>query len=170
MLTLLSVQSHAKNLTPTDIENWIACQPNMQAFSKQHESSFDFAKIQGVVSISDAVKQTIATLKQKNLYTQASNIVKPYGFSSIDQWGNITAKIFNAMLATQLESPMYAAAKAQMDALASNPNIPAEKREELLLMLGPMSQMMSSAKSAAKEDIKLVQEYALKLQQAAVGL
>jgi hypothetical protein len=74
------------------------------------------------------------------------------------------------MLATQLESPMYAAAKAQMDALANNPNIPAEKRKELLLMLGPMSQMMSSAKSAAKEDIKLVQEYALKLQQAAVGL
>lgn len=152
-----SLQLQAAILTEQQVKNWIASQPDMQAFSKKHEKALDFTGDNApITSIAEAMKKGLMELKKNDLYGDVNALVKKHGFKDVDQWGDATIRIFNAMLAIQVETPEYAAAKAQMEALANNPDIPAEQKEMMLSMMGPMSHMMEAAKAAPAEDKAMI--------------
>jgi len=123
-------------LTGPIIDQWIQSQSAFAAWGKKNEqllNAYDSStKAQQTNEhqnpLNMSVSSLIEPLKSSGLYDSASELVKEYQFSSLEQWADITIRITTAAAAIELESNPMAMDTSELEALQGSSQLSPEQK------------------------------------------
>jgi len=123
-------------LTGPIIDQWIQSQSAFAAWGKKNEQQLNAyegsTKAQQIDEhqnpLNMSVSSLIEPLKSSGLYDSASELVKQYQFSSLEQWADITIRITTAAAAIELENNPIAMNISELEALQGSSQLSPEQK------------------------------------------
>lgn len=134
--------SFADNLTDMQVTQWIKAWPTLQTWGDKHEKELkshtgNVATNKPEDTIDNWFKNLAPQLKASGYYKEYSNLLKKHGFSSVEQWADISNRIFAATMSAQMEQ-QNPGIKAQMQASMEQlnaANLPPEQQKMMMQMM-----------------------------------
>lgn len=171
VLSLSSISTvMAETLTSELVSSWISSQSKVEVFSKKHESALDKyeANMNQQASPALAFQQGIIGLKATNLYSEFSDVVDDFGFSSPEQWAEVGGQVMNAFLAleVQAQGSEMQQMMQQMQSMMNSPemkNMPPEQRDMMMQSMKQGMAMYQSAQNTPAADLDAVRPFLPKL-------
>lgn len=123
-------------LTGPIIDQWIQSQSAFAKWGKKHEQKLSvIAKTTETQQTDEhqnlfnmSVTSLIQPLKASGLYGSASELVKQYNFSSLEQWADTTIRITTATAAIELENNPKAMDTSELEALQHSAQLSSEQK------------------------------------------
>lgn len=169
-LTLITSIAFAANLTKKDVELWLTHAPALQNWIELQETDFDEDALPDNIFDQDAMaKYGIQQLKQAGMYEELNKRVKAAGYSSVEQWVEISQKVSITYMALSLENESTEQGTkeeilAQQKELAKL-DMPAESKAMMEEMLAGALVMLEVIESASAADKAAVKPYFNKIRQ-----
>jgi len=151
--TLMSFQVMAADLKSQDVLKWLTSMPSLQPWLEQHESELT-ANISEPNNPEVVFKESVPALKKAGLYDELNGKVKKLGYSDVEHWTSITQQVTFAWMALEMEAnkAQIDAAKAQYEAMKTNPNVPAAQKAVMEQMMAPALAMVELANKSSAAD------------------
>ncbi len=151
-LSFLSFQTSAKDLSEAVINQWLDSVVPIQTWAKSHQEQFN--KVNKKKSPDMSTKGMIQALKEAGLYSEATTVMKKYGFSSPDEWAETQHRVIQAMMSLQMDAQPTNSfnAKEQLAKINTNPNIPAAQKAKMTQIIETTAKMMEEAKHVPEAD------------------
>jgi len=126
----------AIKLTGPIIDQWIQSQSAFSEWGKKNEQQLSSIESSDNILQTDehqnplnmSVSSLIQPLKSSGLYDSASELVKQYQFSSLEQWADITIRITTAAAAIELENNPKAMDTSELEALQGSSQLSPEQK------------------------------------------
>ncbi len=162
--SLLSFQIMAADLKGQDVSQWLTAMPDLQPWLELNESKLS-AQISEPNNPEVVFKESIPALKKAGLYDELNGKVKKLGYSDVEQWNQITRQVTFAWMALEMEAnkAQIDAAKAQYEAMKTNPDIPPAQKAVMEQMMAPALAMVKLANSSSAADKGAVKPHQTKL-------
>lgn len=164
LVLLFAGWAHAEQpLNETVINNWLNSLDALEAWSKKHEEAFskleDNDQDNGL-----SPEAMIAELKAAGLYSDAESLLRKNGFKSPEAWADVQVRIMKAAMSLQMEAEAQNTdIQAEIDKIKSNPDIPAEYKEQMIALMTSSQQMLKSLSNASAEDKAAVKPHLEKI-------
>ncbi len=157
--TLFSFQALAADLTNSDVSLWLKAMPTLQPWLDTHEDELS-SHISNTEDPEVIFKETIGALKKSGLYKELNAKVQSLGFTSAEQWGEVSQRITFSWLALEIDAnkAQIDAAKAQYDAMMNNPDIPDAQKQMMKEMMGSGFIMTKLAEKASVSDKAIIKK------------
>ncbi len=154
--TTTSIQ--AQTLNETVIKQWLNSQKALESWGDKHAATLDQYETDLPANPMDLSAETMLTpLRKSGLYKEANNLVKEYGFDSIDAWADITLRITKAAAAIEFAQNPELTDMSEMKELLNSAQIdPAQKKMIEQAMSQNKLMVEQIMKGTSKEDMKAV--------------
>lgn len=155
-----------------DVKGFISSYAEVVAFGEKHDIDPDSDKKNpSARDMSKMYQRAVDKIRAKGggLYRQFTGIVRKHGFSSPNQWADVSGRIVRAYMAIRMgahSEQMKAQMAASIQQIQSNPNIPPDQKQQMLQQMQASSQMMQSFAKADPADKKALQPYLAQLDKA----
>lgn len=134
LCTSLIAHTNAMAIELSDkvIDSWIKSQSGLEEWGKTNQANFESETSADQSSPTSMTPQDmIAPLKSAGLYDSANKLVQSYGFSSIDEWAEITLRITKAAAAIEFKAHPEMMDSSQLDALRNSEDLSPEHKKML---------------------------------------
>src|SRR5690554_1254323 len=134
---MLVFQAQAVELTSDVLDRWLQSQPALQAWAMEHQDQL--APYESADELSDlkSTDNMLRSLRESGLYEDAAAVMGDYGFSSPEEWADVTIRTIKAYLANELEGrdADIEMLKAQLAALEEDDQVPQPQKDAMLQAL-----------------------------------
>lgn len=143
-LLLVVALSHAQTLTPPLIDRWIATMQQFQDQEVIQEDIDDGSDFEG--GLDDVMAQLAVEIKKSST---AMAVIRKQGFSSANEWADVSAHIYRTFAAIHIDDDGAAmAVNEQMQQalreLDSNPHLTADQKAQMRQQMAAAGKTMAS--------------------------
>lgn len=152
--------AEAAKLTAKEIKASAAAMPAMTKLGKKYKMDENKKKNPNDMSMdfSKEFRKGLKDLRAKGGYGEASAIVRKHGFSSPEQWIDVTARVMRAYVSLSMaqSGANAAASKAQikqsMATIQNNPQFPAAQKKQIMAQMRAALKMMNELENVSPAD------------------
>lgn len=166
-ITLLATSQSAlaENLTDKQVTQWMKAWPQLQAYGEKHEK--DFKQFEEKMSNGEKAKigewftNISHTLKASGHYDEYTSLLKKNGFSSVEDWADISNRIIEAVMSASIKKQdpaVMAQMKASMEQLNAA-NLPPEQKKMMMQMMQQSQDMFKSMDNVPAADVSLISKH-----------
>lgn len=161
---LMSFQVMAADLKDKDVSVWLKSMKELKPWLEQHESEFT-SHISEPNNPEVAFKESVGAIKKAGLYDELNGKVKKLGYNDVEQWSNTTKQVTFAWMALEMDQnkAQIDMAKAQYEAMKTNPDIPEAQKVMMEQMMAPALVMIKMAKKSSATDKEAVKSHQVEL-------
>ncbi|OUR88947.1 hypothetical protein A9Q81_22705 [Gammaproteobacteria bacterium 42_54_T18] len=163
--SLVSSPAVAADLTDKQVTQWINAWPEIQTWGDKHEKEFEAQalknKKEGGDTMGEWFNNVAPMLKANGYYKEYNTMLTKNGFTSVEQWAEISNRVFSATMNAMMEQQnpgMKAQMKASMEQL-KNANLPPEQQKMMMQMMEQSQAAFKTMDSASSEDTALVAKH-----------
>jgi len=163
--SLISSPAVAADLTDKQITQWINAWPEIQTWGDKHEKEFEDQALKNKEDADDSMGEwfnnVAPMLKANGYYKEYNAMLTKNGFTSVEQWAEISNRVFSATMNAMMEQQnpgMKAQMKASMEQL-KNANLPPEQQKMMMQMMEQSQAAFKAMDSASSEDTALVAKH-----------
>ncbi|WP_430462993.1 hypothetical protein ACQUQU_09465 [Thalassolituus sp. LLYu03] len=154
-LTLMTSLAAAADLTSKDVQLWINSMPDIDTWLNEHEDKLPELGYQEEDASLDAMfKRGMQDLKKAGLYDEFNAKVKKAGFSSVDQWVEVSSRISLTYMALETEDNQQISAsqlEAQLKEIRES-DLPAEQKAAMEQMMAGSLMVMKAISNVSDAD------------------
>ncbi len=161
-LLLVSLPALSKQpLTTEKVGKWLDSMQAMDEWSKRHPEMVKKLREQAMSAKSESAapsfKRSADAARAAGVASQVEAVIRPFGFSSLDDWGAYGDRVMSAFMALNMrEQHAGEMMRKQLEALEKDTNIPAAQKQAMRQQMKKMQAMMESFASAPKADVEAV--------------
>ncbi|QFS85428.1 MULTISPECIES: hypothetical protein [unclassified Marinobacter] len=160
----LAPQAQARDLTEKTVRSFIDSLGAAETLAEDHKEFLDAleAEREENMDFSILFSDSLKDIEGHAMHGQLEKLVKRYGFSSLEQWGQTGDRVYQAWAALEIDEQGGAAEYDMQQALAeieSNPHMTEEQKTEVRAMLQSATSAMSAARSAPESDKRAVRPF-----------
>ncbi len=163
--SLISSPAFAADLTDKQITQWINAWPEIQTWGDKHEKEFEAQALKNKGEAGDSMGEWFTNvapmLKANGYYKEYNAMVTKNGFKSVEQWADISNRVFSATMSAMMEQQnpgMKAQMKASMEQL-KNANLPPEQQKMMMQMMEQSQAAFKAMDSASSADTTIVSKH-----------
>ena len=163
--SLISPPTLAADLTDKQITQWINAWPEIQAWGDKHEKEFEAEALKNKGGMGDSMGDWFTNvapmLKANGYYKEYNAMLTKNGFTSVEQWADISNRVFSATMNAMMEQQnpgMKAQMKASMAQL-KNANLPPEQQKMMMQMMEQSQAAFKAMESASPADTTIVSKH-----------
>ncbi|NWO07431.1 MAG: hypothetical protein HLX50_17600 [Alteromonadaceae bacterium] len=173
-LTLFGVSGvQAQDLSEREVGNFVSSLEELNSVLAKHEDDIrNFEAGQNNPLEMDFSKMFSSGLSQAKglpFYADMEKVATGHGFASLDEWAAVGDRVFQAVMALQMDQQAPAARSEMQASLAeieNSPHLTAAQKEQMRSMVESSVQMMDSASDVPERDKALVRPYKSQLETA----
>lgn len=167
LLTLMMLPVQAAGLTANDVKRWVESMPEIQTWMDGHADALPTPVPAASTNLASVFEQGVAQLRTAGLYRSFEGTVGRFGYRTVEQWSDHSARISMAYLATVMskESATMSQFKAQLDQVQAAEGLPPEQKQAMVNALSSSMAMMQTMRSVPADDKQAIAPYMNELEQ-----
>ncbi|MBV1920798.1 MAG: hypothetical protein KUG73_08955 [Pseudomonadales bacterium] len=162
---LINPSAFAADLTDKQITQWINAWPEIQTWGDKYEKEFEAQALKNEGEAGDSMGEWFTNvapmLKANGHYKEYNAMLTKKGFESVEQWADISNRIFSATMSAMMEQQnpgMKAQMKASMEQL-KNANLPPEQQKMMMQMMEQSQAAFKAMDSASSADTSVISKH-----------
>ena len=165
---IFAAGAHAASLTDEKIRNFIASWDEIQEIGEEYDDLDDLDDEAGIYGDEEMatmperpMSHAIERMRGHEIHNRVDNTVQGYGFSDINEWGDVGDRVIKAFFSLQIEeeSPeMRAQMEQAMREIEQSP-MPDAQKEQMKQRMRSQMEAVEAMADAPEEDIEAVRPH-----------
>jgi len=166
LLAWVIIPVQAAGLTAADVERWVKTMPDVQSWLDSHNDAMPAAPA-NPGDLQSVFAQGVSNLRKAGVYQAFDRELGRYGYQSVEQWSDVSARISMAYLAIEMdrEPITLSQLKAQLAQVQAAEGLPPEQVQAMTNMLKSTIAMMQQVRSAPASDKQVLKPYVKQVEQ-----
>lgn len=167
VMTLMMLPVQAAGLTAANVERWISSMPDIQTWLDARQDAMPAPVLSDGGDLKSVFDQGVDNLRQAGIYQAFDSELGRYGYRSVEEWSDQTARISMAYLAIEMdrEPVTLSQLQAQLAQVQAAEGLPAEQVQAMSNMLRSTIAMMRKVKSVPAADKQAIQPFVQQIEQ-----
>ncbi|OJS98325.1 MULTISPECIES: hypothetical protein [Marinobacter] len=160
----LAPQAQARDLTEKTVRSFIDSLGAAETLAEDHKEFLDAleAEQDENMDFSRLFSDSLKDLEGHAVHGQLEKLVKRYGFSSLEQWGQTGDRVYQAWFALEMDEQGGAPQNEMQQALAeieNSPHMTEEQKAQMRAMLQSATSALDTAMNAPESDKRAVRPF-----------
>jgi len=168
LAALLASGAHATSLTDEKIRNFISSWEEIQAIGEEYDDLDELEEEAGIYEDEEMaamperpMSHAIEKMRGHEIYNKVDSTVQGYGFSDINEWGEVGDRVIKAFFSLQIEEDshgMRAEMEQAMREIEESP-MPEAQKEQMKQRMRSQMEAVEAMADAPEEDIEAVRPH-----------
>ena len=165
---ILAAGAQAAALTDEKVRNFIASWDELQEIGKEYDDLDDLDEEAGIYDEEEMaamperpMSHAIEKMRGHEIYNRVDSTVQGYGFSNINEWGEVGDRVIKAFFSLQIEEDshgMRAEMEQAMREIEESP-MPEAQKEQMKQRMRSQMEAVEAMADAPEEDIEAVRPH-----------